>query len=68
MQEGGYGKTASERTKRIAVHTGAYLNLDDTQITGGKPTIYSVKNGWSEDEMVTNRPFTPEMIDPGYIS
>ena len=67
VQEGGYGKNASERAKRIAVHAEGYFDMDNNQITGGKPSVGSEKNGWSEDEMVTNRPFTPEMVDPGYI-
>lgn len=68
VQEGGYGKTSAERSKKIAVHSEGYFNMDDDQITGGKPSMGSgKKQGWSEEEMVTNRPFTPEMIDPGYI-
>lgn len=67
VQNGGYGKTAAERSKKIAVHSKGYFNMEDAEITGGKPSMGSGKQGWSEDEMVTNRPFTPEMVDPGYI-
>lgn len=67
VQEGGYGKTAAQRTKKIAVHAEGYFYLGDDEITGGKPSMGSENKGWSEEEMVTNRPFTPEVIDPGYI-
>ncbi len=66
--EGGYGKTAAERSKKICVHSEGYFHIDEDQITGGTPSLEGEKGneGWSEEEMVTNRPFTEERSNPGY--
>ncbi len=68
VAEGGYGKSAADRPKKIAVHSEGYFHINEKHINGGKSSIGSEKNeaGWSEDEMVTNRPLTTEVINPGY--
>lgn len=67
VAEGGYGKTAEDRGKKIGVHAEGYFHLSSDHITGGKPFLGAEKEGgWSEEEMVTNRPITTEVINPGY--
>jgi aconitate hydratase len=68
LQEGGYGKPPSERNQKIGIHSEGYFHMSEAHITGGKPSLGGEKTAeeWSEDEMVTNRPLTKEVINPGY--
>ncbi len=66
VQEGGYGKGSADRSKKICVHSEGYFHVNEHHITGGTPKLGPEKEGWSEDEMVTNRPITKEVINPGY--
>ena len=68
IAEGGYGKKAVDRDKKICIHSEGNFHIGEQHITGGKPTLAGEKNspGWSEEEMVTNRPLTKEVINPGY--
>lgn len=68
IQEGGYGKTAEERKCKIRVHSEGRFQSGGHHITGGKETLSDgkVKADWSEEEMVTNRPMTDEVVNPGY--
>ncbi len=66
VQEGGYGKSAAERNKKIGIHSEGYFHIKEKHITGGTPSLGSGGEGWSEEEMVTNRPITQEVINPGY--
>lgn len=68
VTEGGYGKTAADRNVKVSVHSEGNFHVSERHITGGKPTFPGEKNdaGWSEEEMVTNRPITKEVINPGY--
>jgi aconitate hydratase len=68
VNEGGYGKSLSDRSQKIGVHSEGYFHMNERHITGGKSALGSEKAGeeWSEDEMVTNRPITKEVINPGY--
>lgn len=68
VAEGGYGKAEGDRNKKVTVHSEGNFHVNEQHITGGKPSLGMEKNssGWSEDEMVTNRPFTKEVINPGY--
>lgn len=65
---GGYGKTAGEEPK-VCVHSGGFFSLEQSHITGGASTLGNGAHevSWSESEMVTNRPVTTAMVDPGYI-
>ena len=64
VSEGGYGKKPGERSKKIAIRSEGYFHINEPHITGGKEL--SAPQSWSEDEMVTNRPITQEVINPGY--
>ena len=68
VPEGGYGKTVGDRSKKIRVHSEGNFHANEKHITGGKSAFPGEKNGagWSEEEMVTNRPITKEVVNPGY--
>jgi aconitate hydratase len=65
VPDGGYGKPASDRSKKICVHSEGNFHINEVHVTGGKESL-GRQQGWSEDEMVTNRPITKEVINPGY--
>lgn len=64
--EGGYGKM-EEKRPNICIHANGHNPLLPRD-TGGIEEISSSKSedSWSEDEMVTNRPFSKVMATPGY--
>lgn len=68
IPEGGYGKENVEHARRVFIHAGGFFSPAVHHESGGKQTIGNgVKPiGWSEDEMVTNRPFTEPVVSPGY--
>ncbi len=66
IKEGGYGKGAEERSKRVPLHLEGKFHVNEPHITGGKGSLQEGKKGWSEEEMVSNRPLTKEVINPGY--
>ncbi len=66
VNEGGYGKSAVERDKTICVHSEGSFHVNEMHVTGGIESL-AKEQGWSEEEMVTNRPFTKEVINPGYM-
>ncbi len=67
VPEGGYGKSAHERTRTVCIHSQGNFHMGEKHITGGKSAPASSRaGGWSEEEMVTNRPITEEVINPGY--
>ncbi len=66
--EGGYQKTPSEHARRVFIRGSSTFSPKLPQETGGKET--TTTNGpltWSEDEMVTNRPFTEAIDAPHYV-
>jgi aconitate hydratase len=67
--DGGYGKPADEIPPKICVHSKGSFSLEQAHITGGESDFgNNAQNlSWSESEMVTNRPFTKALVDPGYI-
>jgi aconitate hydratase len=67
VSEGGYGKEKSERSKKIYVHSEGHFHIQEPHITGGKHNLETSKETFSESEMVTNRPFTSGVINPGYL-
>lgn len=67
LAEGGYGKAQDEREKKVAVHSEGHFHVSERHVTGGKCSLLGNKEGWSEEEMVTNRPVTKEIINPGYM-
>lgn len=68
-QAGGYGKMPNLPKQNICVHVGGAFSLNIEHDTGGKPYIgpNNVKIGWSEEEMVTNRPLTPAVNPPEIV-
>lgn len=64
---GGYGKSLNEAPK-VCVHSGGIFSLKSPHETGGKPILEDeiLPQIWSEAEMVTNRPVTKAVVDPGY--
>lgn len=66
ISEGGYGKILDEKPK-VCVHSRGVFSLHADHETGGKAILENGKTcSWSESEMVTNRPITPAIMDPGY--
>ena len=70
VSEGGYGKAASERSRPIKVHADGSFHPQESHITGGTEVLEGGKEepSFSESEMVTNRPFTTELVNPGYTT
>jgi aconitate hydratase len=66
--QGGYEKTVKEQSRRVFIRGASTFSPEIPHETGGKET--TTNNGpltWSEDEMVTNRPFTEAVGDPSYV-
>lgn len=68
VQEGGYGKGDEKQPPKICIHANGFFSLTLPHITGGREEVGNATDmaSWSEAEMVTNRPLTRAMIDPGY--
>ncbi len=68
IQEGGYGKDKVEHARRVFVHSGGLFSPTIPHESGGKHNLGNGSKpvGWSEDEMVTNRPITEPVMSPGY--
>lgn len=63
---GGYGKTFEKKFPKIHVHSDGTFSLRVPHETGGTEES-TPTSGWSEEEMVTNRPITPAEVNPGYV-
>lgn len=67
---GGYAKPKNEHKEKVCVHSGGAFSLNAHHDSGGIPELDNKNNGktpgWSEVEMVSNRPFTHAVADPGY--
>jgi aconitate hydratase len=61
---GGYEKKAA--CKIVYLHSKGSHVVEASEETGGKENGITGKTGWSEDEMVTNRPITAPAGSPGY--
>lgn len=67
-EQGGYGINSEEPLERVCVHAAGSFSLNSTHQTGGTPLLADSKGlTWSEEEMVTNRPLTDAIVDPGYM-
>ena len=65
--EGGYGKDKMEEARRVFIHSGGVFSPEIHHKSGGKQEIGDTpKTGWSEDEMVLNRPFNEALTTPSY--
>ncbi len=68
IQSGGYGKSAEDAKERVAIDSEGAFSLRTAHETGGTSNIDSLKPTWSEDEMVSNKPITQAVVDPGYTA
>jgi len=66
---GGYGKPVDEPPPKICINSGGFFSLEQSHVTGGISNLENNNRAisWSESEMVTNRPVTSAIVDPGYI-
>lgn len=69
VKEGGYGRSAEQLKEKICVKDKQSFSLTSPHVTGGVPELGSSSrpSSWSESEMVTNRPITEAISDPGYM-
>lgn len=68
IAESGYGKVEKELSRKVFIQGGSCFSPEPPLETGGKETTGNNEPlPWSEDEMVTNRPFTESTCDPDYI-
>ncbi len=63
VSEGGYGIRSSPK---IFVHSEGQFSANIEHDSGGTEKEPSPRAPWSEDEMVSNRPFTIPYVEPGY--
>ena len=61
--EGGYGMHSSPK---IFVHSEGQFSENIEHDSGGTEKVPPPRAPWSEDEMVSNRPFTTPHVEPGY--
>lgn len=67
ISKDGYGKSGNEISIQVGVHTGISFAESILLPEGGKPSLENGKTTWSESEMVTNRPLTKSVVNPGYL-
>lgn len=65
INQGGYGRKREELFNLVQIHSDGSFSLKGFHETGGIAEVDS-RAIWSEDEMVTNRPFTKPEANPGY--
>ncbi len=67
IPSGGYGKEQETHAPRVRLHANGHFDLLPHE-SGGIPDIEpkKTKAAWSEEEMVTNRPFNKIVATPGY--
>lgn len=68
IASGGYGKGDEKTVPRVCIHADGRFTLLPHD-SGGVPEINAKKGeeeSWSEEEMVTNRPFNKVVATPGY--
>lgn len=71
LASGGYGKNHKEVADKVQLHSDGSFCLIPHHDEGGTPNLeVNSKSmpGWSEVEMVTNRPFTHPVVNPGYAT
>jgi aconitate hydratase len=66
IASGGYGKEKEKHPPHVGIHADGYFSLLPHE-SGGIEKIGSKRMIWSEEEMVTNRPFTKVVTTPGYF-
>lgn len=65
LAEGGYERS-QEKVPKIYLQADEEFTLQGPHATGGRPYL-GTEAGWSESEMVTNRPLTKVVVSPGYF-
>lgn len=67
--EGGYGRKEEEMRKSVAIHSNGSFTISAHHETGGIATLEEGRaGGWSEEEMVGNKPVTSSTVNPGYCT
>lgn len=66
IASGGYEKPVSEYGTKIRIHSDGSFAVEAPLDSGGTKTVGDAKSGWSEQEMLTNRPLTTPVVAPGY--
>jgi aconitate hydratase len=66
ISAGGYDRPASEMNKTVYVHSDGSFGVKAPTDSGGTKKPGDLKAGWSEEEMVNNRPLTSPVVAPGY--
>lgn len=67
VKEGGYGKNLNGDAEKIYICARGTFSRDKPHESGGIPTVGDpAAVAWSESEMVTNRPYTQAVVNPGY--
>ena len=66
MKAGGYELAGSKMGKAVFLHAGGALEIEVPEDSGGTTDPDGGKKGWSEWEMLGNRPFTTPVAPPGY--
>lgn len=67
LKLGGYEKPSNERNKTVFLHSDGSMVVDTPEDSGGTTSSGGPKLGWSEEEMLTNRPFTKPVVPTGYL-
>lgn len=67
-EAGGYG-LGNRPAPKVCVHPGGVFSLSIHHDTGGTESMETGGHQptWSESEMVSNRPITSAVVDPGYL-
>ncbi len=63
----GYGKSKDAKAPIICLQSDGSFDLNAALTEGGKSSLGNGKDTWSESEMVTNRPMTKPVVNPGYM-
>lgn len=63
---GGYEKNAQEQRRVVHLHSEGHFAEEIPHDSGGSTAPENRKAIWSEEEMLSNRPFTSPLIPPGY--
>lgn len=66
LKSGGYELSASELQKVVPLQGSHSFAIDPPSDSGGQTNGENSKAIWSEQEMLTNRPFTHPIVSPGY--
>ncbi len=66
VSSGGYEKSDKEQRKTVYLHSNGSFAVEAPLDSGGTTNFVNSKAIWSEQEMLTNRPFTAPIIPPGY--